>query len=80
MEGIEADPTYIDVAVPAGKRKVLPVETSRHAFAYVFAGSGKFCNASGPLAVPTEGVGWMDTTLATEADNRSLVLFDTGRR
>ncbi|HYL81186.1 MAG TPA: pirin-like C-terminal cupin domain-containing protein, partial [Candidatus Acidoferrum sp.] len=56
----------------------LPVETTRHAFAYVFAGSGKFCNASGPLAVPTEGVGWADTALPEAADNRSLVLFDRG--
>ena len=61
-----------------GKRKTLPVETTRHAFAYVFAGAGKFCNASGPLAVPTEGVGWADTTPPSEADNRSLVLFDRG--
>jgi hypothetical protein len=56
----------------------LPVETKSHAFAYVFAGSGKFCNASGPLAVPTEGVGWADTAPPKEADNRSLVLFDSG--
>ncbi len=56
----------------------LPVETTRHAFAYVFAGGGKFCNASGPLAVPTESVGWLDTTPPVEADNRSLVLFDRG--
>ena len=40
VEGIAADPTYIDVSVPPGKRKTLPVETSRHAFAYVFGGSG----------------------------------------
>ncbi|MCZ6726669.1 MAG: pirin family protein [Acidobacteria bacterium] len=78
VDGIAADPQYIDVFVPPGKKKSLPVETSRHAFAYVFAGSGKFCNASGPLAVPTEGVGWADTTLAEEVDNRSLVLFDRG--
>jgi len=78
VEGIAADPTYIDVTVPPRKRKTLPVETTHHAFAYVFAGSGKFCNASAPLAVPTEGMGWADTTLATEADNRSLVLFGTG--
>ena len=44
----------------------------------MFAGAGKFCNASGPLAVPTEGIGWADTTLPTEAENRSLVLFDRG--
>ena len=76
--GIAADPTYLDVTVPPNKRKKLPVETTRHAFAYVFAGSGKFCNASAPLAVPTEGVGWADTTPPKEADNRSLVLFDSG--
>ena len=58
VEGIAADPMYLDVSVPPGRRKTLPVETTRHAFAYVFAGSGKFCNASGPLAVPTESVGW----------------------
>src|SRR5438270_8889186 len=78
VEGIAADPLYIDVSVPPGRRKVLPVETTRHAFAYVFGGSGKFCNASGPLAVPTESVGWLDTTPPTEADNRSLILFDRG--
>jgi redox-sensitive bicupin YhaK (pirin superfamily) len=78
VDGIAADPIYLDVTAPPGKRKTLPVETSRHAFAYVFAGNGKFCNASGPLAVPTEEVKWLDTTPPAEADNRSLVLFDSG--
>ena len=78
VDGIAADPVYLDVSVPPGKRRALPIETTRHAFAYVFAGSGKFCNASAPLAVPTEGVKWADTTPPTEADNRSLVLFDSG--
>ena len=44
----------------------------------MFAGSGKFCNASDPLAVPTEPVSWADTHPPAEADNRSLVLFDRG--
>jgi len=78
VDGIAADPIYLDVTVPPGKRKRLPVDTSRHAFAYVFAGSGKFCNASGPLAVPTEAVGWLDTSPPAEANDRSLVLFDSG--
>jgi hypothetical protein len=78
VEGIAAAPVYVDVSVPPGKKKTLPVETTRHAFAYVFAGSGKFCNASGPLAVPTEGVKWLETAPPTEAGNRSLVLFDAG--
>jgi redox-sensitive bicupin YhaK (pirin superfamily) len=78
VTGIAADPIYVDVSVPPNKRKKLPVETSRHAFAYVFAGSGKFCNASGPLAVPTEGVQWSDTNPPTDAGNRALILFGTG--
>jgi len=78
VDGVAADPIYLDVTVPPGKRTSLPVETTRHAFAYVFAGAGKFCNASGPLAVPTEGVGWADTSPPTEAENRSLILFDSG--
>ena len=38
VEGIAADPRYLDITVPPGKRKRIPVETRRHAFAYVFAG------------------------------------------
>jgi len=78
IDGIAADPVYIDVSVPPGRKRSLPVEVTRHAFAYVFGGSGKFCNASSPLAVPTEDQGWADTSLHPEADDRSLVLFDRG--
>lgn len=78
VEGVAAEPVYLDVSVGPGRRKTLPVETTRQAFAYVFAGSGKFCNASGPLAVPTESVGWLDTAPPTKAENRSLILFDRG--
>jgi len=78
VDGIAAEPIYLDISVAPGRRKALPVGTTRHAFAYVFAGSGKFCNASNPLSVPTEPVGWLDTAPPAEADNRSLVLFDRG--
>lgn len=74
VDGIAADPIYLDVSVPPGKRKTLPVETTRHAFAYVFAGDGKFSNASDPQAVRTDIVGGN----GTQADNRSLILFDRG--
>ena len=78
VDEVAIDPIYLDVSVPPGKRKSLPVATTRNAFAYVFAGAGDFCNASGPLEVPTEGAGWSDTTPPAHADNRSLVLFDRG--
>ena len=67
------------MSVPSGPAGIaLPVEVTSHAFAYVFAGAGKFCNASVPLAVPTESVGWLDTAPPKEAEDRSLVVFDRG--
>ena len=78
VDGSAAEAIYLDISVPPGKRRTFLVETTRHAFAYVFAGAGKFCNASGPLSVPTEGIGWADTSPPVEAENRSLVLFDRG--
>ena len=77
VEGVAADPRYLDIFVPPGVRKVLPVETSNHAFAYVFQGSGTFRDASSPRAVQTDIVG----TGVERPDfigNRSLVLFDSG--
>ena len=78
VQGVAADPRYLDVWVPAGRRKTLPVETTRHAFAYVFEGSGKFRDASRPLAPRTETVGAITTPDTEETGNRSLVLFDRG--
>lgn len=79
VEGVAADPRYVDVSVPPGQRKRLAVETSRHAFAYVFAGSGTFRDASQPQGVVTERTDGSGL-VARDADtgNRSLVLFDSG--
>jgi redox-sensitive bicupin YhaK (pirin superfamily) len=54
IEGVAADPRYLDVFVPPGLRKTLPVEIGRHAFAYVFEGAGNFRSASKPFGVLTE--------------------------
>jgi redox-sensitive bicupin YhaK (pirin superfamily) len=78
VHGIAADPIYLDVSVPPRTRKTFPVDAARHAFAYVFAGAGRFGGASEPLEVPTEPVSWWDTTPPAGADNRSLVLFGQG--
>jgi redox-sensitive bicupin YhaK (pirin superfamily) len=78
VDGIASDPRYLDVWVPAGQRKSLPVEASRHAFAYVFEGAGSFRDASQPLAVQTDQLGASDDGTLDEAGNRSLVLFDFG--
>jgi len=78
VDGIATDPSYLDIRVPPGTRKSLPVETQLHAFAYVFDGDGKFRGASEPMAAPTERVGGGDAAPATDVDNRTLVLFDRG--
>jgi len=78
VEGVAADPMYLDVTVPAGRTKTLPVETTRHAFAYVFGGSGKFANASEPRLVRTDVVGEPATVPTAQAENRSLIVFDRG--
>ena len=76
VEGVAADPRYIDVSVPPGQRKRLAVETSHHAFAYVFAGAGTFRDASVPTGVLTEQAD--DSVRREMTGNRSLVLFDRG--
>jgi len=76
VEGVAADPHYIDVSVPPNRRKRLAVETTRHAFAYVFAGSGTFRDASAPQAVKNELAEGLP--VVQEAGNRSLILFDRG--
>ena len=78
VDGIAADPSYLDIQVPPNHRKVLKVETTRHAFAYVFEGSGSFRDASDPRPVRTEQVGDPATPALEETGNRSLILFDSG--
>jgi len=77
VEGVAADPRYLDVFVPPGRKKTLPVETTRHAFAYVFEGGGTFRDAADPRGVRTEHADTARTTMSDVA-NRSLVLFDRG--
>ncbi len=79
VEGVAADPRYLDVFVPKGLRKTLPVELDRHAFAYVFEGSGNFRSASKPFGVLTEkNDGGNEIIVREQTGNRSLVLFDRG--
>jgi hypothetical protein len=75
VSGVAADPRYLDISVPPGKRKLLKVEHERHAFAYVFAGSGSFRDASSPREVASERE---DGRGLEYTGNRSLVLFDRG--
>jgi redox-sensitive bicupin YhaK (pirin superfamily) len=69
---------YVDISVPPGKRKRIQIETTRNAFAYVFAGAGTFRDASDPKAVLTESAVDPNAAAVYDAKNHSLVLFDRG--
>jgi len=79
VDGIAADPRYLDVYVPPGRKKTLPVDTYAQAFAYIFDGSGTFAGASEPFGVLTErGTPENEVHIREQSGNRSLVMFDTG--
>ena len=79
VDGIAADPQYLDIFVPAGVRKTFKVETERHAFAYIFEGSGSFRDASKPFGVRVDKeVNGEELHLRDLSGNRTLVQFDRG--
>ena len=80
VDGVAADPRYLDISVPAGVKRRFKVEVERHAFAYVFEGSGTFRDSSAPFGVLTEkeGPNGEELLIRETTGNRSLVLFDQG--
>ena len=78
VEGVAADPNYVDISVKPGHRKHIKVDVTRNAFAYVFAGSGTFRDASDPRAVLTEQASDPNAPAKYDATNHTLVLFDRG--
>jgi hypothetical protein len=78
VEGVAADPSYVDISVPPLTKKRIKVDVTRNAFAYVFAGEGVFRDASQPQAVLTESGVNPNEPAVYDARNHSLVLFDRG--
>ncbi len=79
VDGIAADPQYLDISVPAGKKKTFKVDTYRRAFAYVFEGAGRFTDASRPEGVLLEKeVRGEEVNIRDMSGNRTLIRFGTG--
>jgi len=79
VDGIAAEPQYLDIQIPPNVRKTLPVDTYRSAFAYVFDGNANFKNASAPTGVLVEKeVDGEEIHLRDMTGNRTLVIFDNG--
>jgi hypothetical protein len=79
VDGIAADPQYLDVSVPAGVKKTFRIDTYRRAFAYVFEGAGAFSDAAAPQGVLLEKeVAGEELHIRDMSGNRTLVRFGTG--
>lgn len=79
VDGIAAEPQYLDISVPAGVQKTFKVDTYRRAFAYVFEGMGKFADASQPTGVLLEKeVGGEEVNIRDLSGDRTLIKFGTG--
>ena len=79
VDGIAADPQYLDISVPPGVKKTFKVDTYRRAFAYVFGGSGAFADASAPSGVLLEKeVAGEEVNIRDLSGDRTLIRFGTG--
>ncbi|WP_339638453.1 pirin family protein [uncultured Sulfitobacter sp.] len=79
VDGIAADPQYLDVFVPAGVKKTFKIDTYRRAFAYVFQGTGAFADASAPSGVLLEKeVAGEEVNIRDMSGDRTLIRFGTG--
>ncbi|MEO0391221.1 MAG: pirin family protein [Pseudomonadota bacterium] len=79
VDGIAADPQYLDVSVPAGVKKTFRIDTYRRAFAYIFDGAAAFADASQPTGVLLEKeVAGAEVNIRDLSGNRTLVRFGSG--
>lgn len=79
VDGIAAEPGYVDISVPPNRRKTFKVDAYRSAFAYIFAGSGTFRDASKPVGILVEKeVAGEELHIRDMSGDRTLVVFDTG--
>ncbi|MEX1660115.1 pirin family protein [Thioclava sp. 15-R06ZXC-3] len=79
VDGIAADPQYLDISIPPGVKKRLKVDTYRQTFAYVFQGAAAFAEASDPQGVLLEKeVRGQEVNIRDLSGNRTLVRFGTG--
>jgi hypothetical protein len=79
VDGIAADPQYLDIFVPAEKKKTFKIDTRRHAFAYVFDGAAKFADAARPKGVLLEKeYKGEELNIRDLSGNRTLIEFGKG--
>lgn len=79
VDGIAADPQYLDIFVPAGRRRTFKLDRWRRAFAYVFEGAGSFRDAAAPIGVLVEKeIAGQEVNIRDMSGDRTLVRFGAG--
>lgn len=79
VDGIAAEPQYLDISMPPGLKKTFKVDTYKHTFAYIFQGAAAFADASAPQGVLLEKeVMGEEVNIRDLSGNRTLVRFGTG--
>ncbi len=79
VDGIAADPQYLDIFVPAGVKKTFAIDTYRRAFAYIFEGAAAFADASKPSGVLLEKeIAGEEVNIRDLSGDRTLIRFGTG--
>ena len=79
VDGIAADPQYLDIEMQPGVARSFRVDTYRQTFAYVFQGAAAFADASAPEGILLEKeIGGREVNIRDLSGNRTLVRFGTG--
>ena len=79
VDGIDTDPSYLDITLLPNVKKRFPFDTRRQGFAYIFEGSANFGNASAPFGVNVEKeFNGEELKIRDQSGNRTLVVFGAG--
>jgi redox-sensitive bicupin YhaK (pirin superfamily) len=76
VRGIVTDPEYLVVTIPPGGAFTRSIPSGYTAFAYVFDGSGRFCESRDSFDYPVEGRNYFDFPKDGMIKPETLVLFD----
>ncbi len=78
VRDIVIDPEYLDVTIPANTEFIYPVQQGYTVFAYIYSGSGYFCDEKDPYSFDAEGSNYFDFKRDALLGNSNLVVLGDG--
>ena len=80
IKNVTIQPEYLDVSMPSHCVFTHEIPANHTVLAYVFEGSGLFCEGADPFAYDFEGTNYFDTERKAQLGNASLILFGPGEQ